>query len=332
MLRICIVLAGLTWPIALLRSYSDHARIYQAAIAAGQLFLISGFLMAFTAIARPNISYWRLALAGLFWALAIGSRHLLVAPIGLMCIITTLWIIRTGVRFIPKVVKITSLGLPLLVGGIGLGWYNWARFGSITETGLFYQLAGINIQKHSTELFSGLNSIQNLYNYLFSMPGFSLVFPFVSMLQISKNIALPFYTSPEFYYAEPMTGLLYLFPFAVFAIIPLIGLLSDLFKGNSKTHSMESDGHGLMTWVTLNLIVSCFTSFLLIMFYFWAGMRHLGDFLPLLAILSVIGFWQGYRLSAHKPLINTLYTFSGIILASVSIIMGTLLAISTVTG
>jgi hypothetical protein len=330
MLRICIVLAGLIWPIALLRSYSDHARIYQAAIAGGQLFLISGFLMAFIAIARPNISYWRLALAGLFWALAIGSRHLLVAPIGLMCIITAAWIARTGAGSVTKAIAITSLGLPLLVGGIGLGWYNWARFGSITETGLFYQLAGINIQKHSTELFSGLNGIQNLYNYLFSMPGFTAEFPYVSMLQTNKNIALPFYTSPEFYYAEPMTGLLYLFPFAAFAIIPLIGLLSDLFKGNSKTHSVESDGHGLMTWVTLCLIASCFASFLLIMLYFWAGMRHLGDFLPFLNILSVIGFWQGYRLSAPKSLINTLYIFSGVILASVSIIMGTLLAISTI--
>ena len=153
-LCISIVLAGLTWPIALLRSYIDHARIYQAAIAAGQLFLISGLLMAFTALARPTVSYWRLALTGLFWALAIGSRHLLAVPIFLMCMITTLWITREGVGSVTKVIKITSLGLPLLAGGLGLGWYNWARFGSVTETGLFYQLAGINIQKHSTELFS----------------------------------------------------------------------------------------------------------------------------------------------------------------------------------
>jgi hypothetical protein len=68
------------------------------------------------------------------------------------------------------------------------------------------------------------------------------------------------------------------------------------------------------------------------MFFFWAGMRYLGDFLPLLTILSAIGFWQGYRLAAHKSLINTLYILAGIILASISIIMGTLLAISTVYG
>lgn len=330
MLRLSIFLAGLTWPIALLRSYYDHARIYQAAIAAGQFFLISRFLLAFTAIARPTTSHWRLALAGLLWALAIGSRHLLVVPIFLICIITTLWIIRAGMGFVEKAMKVASLGLPLLVGGLGLGWYNWARFGSITETGLSFQMAGVNLQKHSAELFSGLNSIQNLYNYLFSAPGFSAVFPFVSMLQKSKDINLPFYTSPEYYYAEPMTGLLYLFPFAVFTMIPLIGLLTDRFRGNLETASLESSRYGLMSWVSLSLIVSCFAAFVLIMFYFWAGMRHLGDFLPFLTLLSVIGFWQGYRLFADKPLINTLYVLSGMILACISMIMGTLLPISTI--
>lgn len=332
MLRISIVLTGLAWPIALLRSYNDHARIYQAAIAGGQLFLISGLLVAFTTIARPTTSHWRLALAGLLWVLAIGSRHLLVVPIFFMCIMTTLWITRERVDFVAKTTRLISLSLPLIMGGAGLGWYNWARFGSITETGFSYALAGTNLQKHSSELFSGLNIIQNLYTYLFSTPGFTSIFPFVSMLQRSKDITLPFYTSPEYYYAEPMTGLVYVFPFAVFAIIPLIGLLSNLFKGNAETHSLKGGGHDLIAWITLNLIVSCLTSFLLILFFFWAGMRYLGDFLPLLTILSVIGFWQGCRLSAHKSLINNLYILSGIILASISMIMGTLLAISTVYG
>ncbi len=152
------------------------------------------------------------------------------------------------------------------------------------------------------------------------------------MLQLGKNFALPFYTSPKFYYAEPMTGLLYLFPFAVFAMIPLIGLLSDLFKRDPATHSLKSGEHGLLTWLTLNLTVACFASFFLIMLYFWAGMRQLGDFLPLLTILSVVGFWQGYRLSAHKSAINTLYILSGIILAGISILMGALLPLSTIYG
>ena len=156
------------------------------------------------------------------------------------------------------------------------------------------------------------------------------MFPFLSMIQRSKNIVLPFYTSPKFYYAEAMTGLLFLFPFAVFAIVPLIGLLSDLFKGNSGTYSLEGSGYRLITWISLSLSGSFSIAFLFILFFFWAGMRYLGDFLPLLTILSAIGFWQGYRFPAHRPLTKKLYIISGIILASVSIVISTLLAISTI--
>lgn len=331
-LYLSIVLAGLTWPVTLLRSYYDHARIYQASIAAGQFFLLSGLLVAFTAIARPTVSHWKLAAAGLLWALAIGSRHLLVVPIFLMCIITTYWIMRAGDRFVGKAIRVAFLALPLLAGGAALGWYNWARFGSIIETGFSYQLPGVDLQKHSTEIFSSLNIVPNIYNYLFNPPGLASMFPFVSMLQKSENFALPFtfYKGPDFYYAEPMTGLFFLFPFAVFAVVPSIRSLSVLFKGNREKHSFENRSPGVIAWFSLNLFFSCLASFLLIMFYFWAGMRFLGEFLPFLIILSVMGFWQGYRFLPNRSLINTLYALSGITLAGISMVMGTLLAISTI--
>ena len=328
-LHLSIFLAGLTWPIALLRHEYDHARVYEAAIAGGQFFLISGLLMAFTAIARPSIPNWRLVLAGLLWALAIGSRHILLAPICLMIILTALWLIRTNVGFVAKTAKFISLGLLLALGGAALGWYNWARFGSITETGFSYALAGVDLQEHYTELFSESYVIQNLYNYLLNQPSFTSTFPFVSMLKGSKNLILPYYTAPNFYYAEPITGLLYIFPFAVFAVVPLITLLSNLFKGNSAENLLEANNHKLLAWITLNLSGSFFIAFLLLMAFFWAGMRYLGDFVPVMTVLSALGFWQGYRFPA-KPLAKNLYIFSGIILASVSILISTLLAISTI--
>ena len=331
MLAIAILLAGLIWPVSLLRSYQDHARIYQAAIAAGQFFLICGFLMALSAIAKPTISQWKLGLAGFFWALAIGSRHLLIVPIFLMCIITTLWIVRAAeAGFARKAVQVLYLGLPLLLGLAALSWYNWARFGSITETGFSYELAGVNLQKHSAEIFSSSNIIQNLYNYLFNAPGFTSIFPFVTMLRISKIIVLPFYTGTKFYYTEPMTGLLFLFPFAMFAMIPLTKFVLDLFNRNPEANSIKNSGDRLLTWISINLVFSCLAAFSLVMFFFWAGMRYLSDFLPFLIILSIIGFWQGYSFSVQRPLTKTLYILSGIFLAGFSIIMGTLLAISTI--
>jgi hypothetical protein len=89
-LHLSILLAGSALPIALLRHYDDYARIYEAAIAGGQFFLMSGLWMAFTAIARPSIPNWRLVLAGSLWTLAIGTRHILALPIGFMVILLRL--------------------------------------------------------------------------------------------------------------------------------------------------------------------------------------------------------------------------------------------------
>jgi hypothetical protein len=327
-LYLSIFLSGLSWAAGLLRYEHDHARVYEAAIAGGQFFLISGLLMAFTALTRPSISNWRLVLSGLLWALAIGSRHILVVPLGLIIILTAFWLLRIKTDFVTKIAQLLSLGLLLILGGGSLGWYNWVRFGSISETGFSYALAGVDLQEHSSELFSVSYIIQNLYNYLLNPPHFMSAFPFVSMLKGSKNLTLPFYTGPEFYYAQPMTGLLYLFPFAVFAVVPLIVLLSKLFKGNST----KDNNHRLLSWIALNLSSSFFVTFSLLMIFFWAGIRYMGDFLPGLSILSVLGFWQGYQFTIHKSLTKNLYTLSGSILAGVSIFVSTLLAISTTQG
>jgi len=331
-LPLSILLGGLTGPSILLRHYDDHARIYEAAIAGGQFFLMGGLLMAFTAIARPSIPNWRLASAGLLWAMAIGTRHILTAPIGFMTILTAFWLIKADKSFTTKTVKLVSLGLPLALGLAGLGWYNWARFGSVTETGFFYEMAGVDIQKHYTELFSRSYIIQNLYNYLFNPPGFMSRFPFASMLMGSKNLDLPFYTVPKFYHAQPITGLSCIFPFAVFAFVPLIALLSNLLKRKSAEILLGDNDHGLLVWTILNLSGSFLIAFCLLMGFFWAGMRYMGDFIPPLTVLSALGFWQGYRFPAQNTLAKNLYNLSGIILATISILVSTLLAISTNSG
>ena len=327
-----IFLVGLIWPSGLLRHDSDHARIYEAAIIGGQFFLISGLWMAFTALTKPSISYGRLLLSGVLWALAIGSRHLLLAPICFMTLPTALWILRSNIGSAAKFGRLLSLGLPLTLGGIALGWYNWARFGSVTETGFMYALAGVDLQKHSTELFSLSPIIQNLYNYLLNPPGFVSTFPFLSMIKGAKNLILPFSTGPDFYYAQPITGLFYVFPFAVFAVVPLILVVSNRIKEVQVRGLIERSRYGLLVWLIFSLSSSLLIVFLLLMFFFWAGMRYSGDFVPLLTTLSALGFWQGYLSQSHKPVTKKIYVIVGIALASVSIVTSVLLAISTVYG
>lgn len=327
-LLLAIFLGGSLWPIALLRHYDDYARIYEAAIGAGQFFLVSGILVAFTSITRSSTSNWRFVLAGSLWVLAIGTRHVLAVPVGLMVILTGFWLLRTTRSFVEITTKLASLCLPLTLGGAALAWYNWARFGSIVETGFSYALAGVDLQGHQTELFSGSYVIQNLYNYVLRPPVLMQKFPFVAMLDGREDSILAFLPVPGFYNAQPIAGLIYIFPFAVFALVPLFAFLPDLFKRKPPEVLLENNHDGPVAWLAMVLSSSFTIAFALLLVFFWAATRYLSDFVPELFVLSVIGFWQGYQSTVHKPWTKNLYMLAGIFLAGVSILMSTFLAIS----
>jgi hypothetical protein len=152
------------------------------------------------------------------------------------------------------------------------------------------------------------------------------------MLDGITNPVLSAYRVPDFYHAQQITGLLYLFPFAAFAAVPVITLLANLFKGRSATHSFGGHNIGVLAWLAITLGGSFLIAFCLLMVFFWVGTRYLGDFAPAMTALSLLGFLQGYQLSAGKPLLKNLYIFTAILLASVSILMSTLLAISINPG
>lgn len=332
MLPLSIFLGGSIWPIVLLRHYDDYARIYQAAIGAGQFFLLSGIFAAFTAITKPSVSTGRLVLVGSLWTLAIGTRHALVAPVALMVLVIGFRLLRTTQSITEKTMKFTMLCLPLALGGAALSWYNWARFGSVAETGFSYALAGLDIQKHQTELFSASYIFPNLYNYLIHPPVWMQNFPFVAMLEGREGSLMAFQPVPEFYNAQPIAGLMYVFPFSVFAAVPFFACLANLFKRKPSEILPEDTHDRPLTWLALLLSSSFMTAFSLLLIFFWAATRYLSDFIPALIVLSVIGFWQGYQLSAHKAWTKHLYVLTGIFLAGISILLSTLLAISLDPG
>jgi hypothetical protein len=57
-------------------------------------------------------------------------------------------------------------------------------------------------------------------------------------------------------------------------------------------------------------------------------MRYLEDIVPAMAILAVIGFWQGYLGIMHRPGLKQLYASAGVALAVVSIVISTLVGLS----
>jgi len=169
MILICIPLIGLINPFLYMLV---TARIYEAAITAGQFFFMGGLYFAVMAFDKPLVSLSRLGLAGLFWASAIASRMILSLPVGFYGTHDT---ILDNNNF-PKNrdpsnnTGTISFVLPFALGIACLGWYNHARFGSVFETGINYQLTATNLQKNHNDLFTLANVPQNLYNYLINPP------------------------------------------------------------------------------------------------------------------------------------------------------------------
>jgi len=307
-LALSIFVVGLTFPWIYMLINEPNGRIYEAAISGGQFFLLGSFLAAVLAFDRPVTSPVLLALTGLLSALAIGTRLILALPIGFMILMVAYRIWKTS-RSSPGnlSMNLISLGLPLILGFVGLGWYNWARFGSVTETGLSYQLAAVNMGGHG--LFSPIYFIQNLYSYLLQPPYRIAQFPFLYPKEIS-----------------PVIGLLFIAPFTMFAILPITALLIKTFRKDPS--GSKDNGNDFLDWIMTSLLGTFSCAFCMMLIFFWIAIRYMADFMPALTMLSVVGFWQGYRLLTQRPVSQRFYSILGSVFAGTSFIIQILISVA----
>jgi hypothetical protein len=308
MLALSIFVLGMTIPWLYMLINEPNGRIYEAAVAGAQFFLMGGLLAAVIACSEPTASSWWLALTGFLWALAIGTRLIIVLPIGFISLMVAYRIWKTS-RSSPMslAIKWIAFGSPLVLGLVVLGWYNWARFGSVTETGLTYQLAAVNMGTYS--LFSPIYVFQNLYSYFFQSPVVMPQFPFLYPKEVS-----------------PVVGLLLTAPFAAFAILPAVTLFA---KATSKVSCrLKEDNHDLLDWIIATLVGTFALAFFMMLIFFWIAIRYMGDFMPALTMLSVLGFWQGHQLLSRRPFHQRIYSILGITLTSAGVIIQILLSIA----
>ena len=325
-LVVSIFLAGFANPALWLLS---QPKIYEAAVAGAQSFFVGGLVSAVLALDRQPPSSWKLALAGILWSLAVGTRVVMVFPVIFMALMVIYWFLRIHSKSLVKLAfGLIPLGLPLFIGVAGFGWYNWARFGSILETGFTYQLAAPYLQKHLDELFSLAYIFQNLYNYLLNPLSIEQSFPFLYPVRgiITEIFSWP--ALPELYTAQAITGFLYTTPFTVFAIIPAARVLKKLFRKNQTDDSNEDLKTASLNWITTSLIGSFMLPFASLLAFFWAAMRYAEDFMPALILLSILGFWQGYELLSQSPKKGKIYVILGAVFAGISIVNAALLALS----
>jgi hypothetical protein len=322
-----ILILGLTGPYTRMLT---HPFIHEAAIAGGQLLFIAGVYTSFLALRTEKIHKGILALAGLFWLFAVATRSTQLVPVGFMTALTFLYIFHRCRR--TNLIRefgwlAAALIAPLAVGGMILGWYNWARFDSVLEFGLYYELAAFNLQANYPILFSKVYFIQNIYNYFLNPFGVSASFPYLSPLTGHEKPVLTFFELPNLYAVEgKFPGALLSTPFLFFAIIPAV-MFCIKIAGHFRNRDRTNDLFNLFDWTALGLLGSFIAGCIPILLYYYVGFRFEADFVASLTLLALIGFCQGYFL-IKNDVRRKMYAIIGILLSLFSVLINMALSYS----
>ena len=294
-----ISLLGLTGPFTRMLS---HPFIHEAAIGGGQFFSTAGLFLAFLSLQETPHDHRKLFWAGVCWACAISTRITQLIPVSLMALTTCFFLWYEGRKQIAsgELIRPTmALISPLLIGGSLLAWYNWARFDSIFEFGLYYQLAAFNLQANYDALFSRVYVVQNIYNYFFNPFELKGIFPFAFALPGSEKPIFLSNVLPKLYAVEGrFAGLLISTPFLVFSILPVLALISGITR--ARIGNIDDAPSVLWTWITGSLLASFVGGAIPTLLIFYVAFRYETEFITGLTLLAVIGFCQAYMLLKNR--------------------------------
>jgi len=207
-----------------------------------------------------------------------------------------------------------------------LAWFNFARFGSIFETGLRYQLTGNFMGGKDTLLYSPWYVVPNLILALFQPFKTSAQFPFL------KAVSNPHWggmirIAQHNYNVEAASGILCTLPVLYLLTIPTVRLLKRfwLWLNEKPAVDHESDAARLPRWLWTMLIGGPLVAFAVGMAFMMMTMRYLADFTPMLLLLTTaLSLDEVERLKSSPWRRKTLLGFL-IVLGLASVVIGLLI-------
>jgi hypothetical protein len=364
-----VLALGLVYPIPAL-----YARLifYEAAVAAGQCFFIGGLfwtVLSLTATSGRGRAGNALA-AGVFFSLAVGSRISLLLPTALISILFLWAVFRrdgrqgpspigsnpdatghggagTGKRAIAqpstwarRLIVLSAWLVPLMITGVGLAAYNDARFGSVTEFGVRYQ-----VETHQSNYydipkgeFTSTSYIwPTFYSYMLRPVLFISDFPFVRCRIGADPLGLPnsYHRSRTFNDQETTAGALLVSPIVWLGLAPvMLGLLGlrrrDLLTRDASARGHTAGSAGTPTWMGAWVILAFGGSSLCAMvpiFLLQAAItRYPADFMPCLTLCGIAGLWYGCRQLAFRPSLRRAFLSLGVCLTLFTALTGAALS------
>ncbi|MCK4825265.1 hypothetical protein KA005_56475, partial [bacterium] len=277
-------------------------------------------------------------MSGVFFVGALGSRISLLPGILILCGVGFVQVLRddhgNGKVLITFVHRYSSYFGLIFFGLILLGWYNYARFGSIFEFGHRYQLTYWGIENPYDDLFSWRNILPNLYNYFLN--GFRRlnVFPFIKPIWGKSGLPAIRATAGATYRAEQVTGILVSSPLIIIGCIPIYNALRRVWTRLDEPINRFSIKISDFNLLDINIIytgmliitVALLLPFLLISFN---SMRYLFDFSFSASIMAAIGIGLTLRADNISMILKGIIVLLVIVFSLYSSLVGILLGITS---
>jgi hypothetical protein len=262
---LCILMGFMNLPFLFLLGRSA---IYETSVIAGQFFLCLGLLGWVMYVTGAGKARW-LIMTGLNWGLAIGSRYNLVVSVIIYLIFALTQIVQ-DVKGRQMQRRVASLLIPLTLCIIGLGIYNFARFGNLLETGMKYQLS---IPQDQNGFYSPSYIPSNLFIYLFYPITTARSFPFIiSTLPLSGR------------FDEIVAGLVPSTPGIWLSALAIPYLI--LTRRSTNTFQDNPARRSWKPFLAM-IMVAVLIQFLFLTTLFYAAMRYMSDFY----LQLTLGIW-----------------------------------------
>lgn len=309
----------------------NHPDVHEVPIAIGELFLVLGLYTALTGFQSKQHQVLLMALTGLFWGAAIGSRIDLSPGLAWMVLLVFLFLLFKSKKWPLSIGGVVALVLPLLFWAGGLAWYNYARFGNILETGHRFQLTGGALPADYRNIVSVSYILPNLYNLLARpLEIYWHEFPFLYTPFIRSTMWPKIFFYPRdlnYFYNEPITGLFVSMPIIwLVLIIGFIGFIrtSRVLRKGELDLAKLIQAQPISTWIAAMVSGAFIFNLGTLSIFIFSTMRYQADLTPLLTILFALCVgWASSSLHSYPRLWRLVLFLIGILIL-ISVIIGLL--------
>lgn len=281
---------------------NGRPKFYELAVISGLFFAITGINFMFVAIREKDVKYKYIFLSSLFLSSSVACRPTML----LTSLIALPVFVKILIRNLKKKKNITksvmAIGVPYILIGCMLMYYNYIRFNNIFEFGASYQLTVNDMSNLKNRLMTiGVGIICNL----FGMPRFIPSFPFIT----TNQDAFTFY---GYYYIEDMIG-------GLFILVPICFAIFSVVRLWKKSENKEIC-YAIFTFGIVGLIL-CILSIMM------AGSlpRYLADYswmIVIAGIMSFIALRNSYKTDEGRRILDKILKVLVIYIALINLCAG----------